>query len=633
MTILNNDNKVYMLDYKNTCPVNQNGDVIDWTPALNKAVSDNNNCVIQLPLGDVPFITEPLPIQKYIRIEGYGSRFTTVRINADINWLIFRGNNPIGAPADSYLVNSGVGLEGVTITGLDSKLHTKNAVSFIYVGRAGVTDVIISRFSGNGMYLRSAQDMMINDCYFRYCGNLNMGTSCAFLDEYYKFEGATDQNNVNEIKFFGCTFEHNTGQLLRSLGINNNSNKFIGCKFEYTGAPGNPVPIELRNASRFIFSDCTYTHYDSTGMFSLESCWGIEISGETLNNNEPIYFARLTDSRAVNINVGGRKIGKIIKNGSTYNIVELLNDQEHLGRFYNYILQNYNEYEAINLRNIHYPDEGALIIDDSTGTDGCSIQITNMGPSKRVLLLSLNKARIDRDGITIWIRIFSSVIGIFKAAVYSENNLMVSGDINVSSGEDWYKFSIPQTALQNPVLFILTTPSNLGQSDSVTIKQLYYENKIYMNAPPTSGKWSTKDKVYKNTTENLGFEGWRCITSGDPGVWVTFGHLSNSRMVLTPLNGANNVTSFPIDFIRDGRNVTINGIVRNIKLETVFATLPPGYRPPRTRYFFCGCIDTNGNVLGQIRVEIGTNGNIRPVNMPPINTDRVYLDGISFVIY
>ena len=104
-------------------------------------------------------------------------------------------------------------------------------------------------------------------------------------------------------------------------------------------------------------------------------------------------------------------------------------------------------------------------------------------------------------------------------------------------------------------------------------------------------------------------------------------------MVLTPLNGANNVKSFPIDFIRDGRNVTINGIVRNIKLETVFATLPPGYRPPRTRYFFCGCIDTNGNVLGQIRVEIGTNGNIRPVNMPPINTDRVYLDGISFVIY
>lgn len=65
--------------------------------------------------------------------------------------------------------------------------------------------------------------------------------------------------------------------------------------------------------------------------------------------------------------------------------------------------------------------------------------------------------------------------------------------------------------------FIGTTPSNY-------IKRISNDNLL---TPPTTGNWTVGDIIYNAAPAANGYIGWVCITSGTPGVWKTFGAISN----------------------------------------------------------------------------------------------------------
>ncbi|NGY75595.1 hypothetical protein F6Y02_02015 [Bacillus megaterium] len=131
--------------------------------------------------------------------------------------------------------------------------------------------------------------MVVEDCYFRYTGNQENKISGVFMDDYNESEGAISSQNVNDIKFIGCTFEHDTGPLFSSIGRHNNSINFTACKFEYVGKIGDMIPINIKNGIRFQFYGCRFTHYNATGMFYIENSSNIEIRGATYNNQEPSF--------------------------------------------------------------------------------------------------------------------------------------------------------------------------------------------------------------------------------------------------------------------------------------------------------------------------------------------------------
>ncbi|MEI2464979.1 right-handed parallel beta-helix repeat-containing protein [Niallia taxi] len=487
--------------------------VLDISDYLKTAATMVVRGDIVLPRGTFN-LAQPVVFNSYVRLKGQGNNVTTIKVTTDIAAITFSGG--ITGGIDSYLQNASCGIEGLTLAGRDE--NTKPLLSVMFSGRIKFSDVIFSHNGGGALYLRSVQDTMFLDCHFRYCGNKTINTAAVFMDDYSVNPSASNQMNVNELKFVGCVFEHNTGRLLQSTGNGNNSSTFTSCKFEYNGASGDPVPIYLKNAERFIFIDCRYTGYDLTGMFDIDNCYGIEIRGMSYNNNEPTFFARINNSRGISIRGNGRKVGKIIKTGSTYNLDIKLNEQEHVGRFYNYITSTHAPGESVDLRNIHYPDGGATIVDDATGTDGVLIRQTTAG--KQLFIVNINNTVVPRNGITIWARINATVNAthaFWLQATYGSGTLFQN--ITINAGETWVRISIPKHKLPNTTALAMVTPS--GFSGTVELKQMFYENRYYASAIPTSttDSWLLGEEIFNFPPSPGGYEKWICTAAGAPGTW------------------------------------------------------------------------------------------------------------------
>lgn len=461
-------------------------------------------------------LSKEIVFNNYVRLKGQGNNVSIIEVDSDINAITFSGS--ISSSIDTYLQNASCGIEGITIKGLDT--NTKPLLSVIFAGRIKFTDVIFSHNGGGALYLRSIQDTMFLDCCFRYCGNKIIDTASVFLDDYSVNSSATSRMNVNDIKFIGCTFEHNNGCLLKSIGTGNNSVSFTTCKFEYGAVKGDPIPIQLTNAERFLFIGCRFTNYYNSGMFELTNCYGIEINGVCYNNTEPSFFANIVDSRAINVRLNGRKIGKVNKSGNTYNLDIKYNEQEHLGRFYYFIMDNTSPNDLVDLRNIHYPDSGAIVVDDSTGTDGIIIRQTTA--SKQLFFVNINKNQIAKNGVTIWLKLNSNVTtahSFYLQPTYGSGSLFKNMTIN--EGESWYSISIPKDSLNESKALVMVTPS--GFEGTIELKQMYYEDKYYASTYPVNGTWRMGEEVYNNTPTAGGYEKWKCVVAGTPGMWKGVG--------------------------------------------------------------------------------------------------------------
>lgn len=419
-------------------------------------------------------ISSEIRIRKYVRLVGAGNQATFISLIKDTDGIIFEGKpNGSDGPrvADNYLQNSSLGVEGITIRGDDS--YSKRALSFIYVGRASVKDVIFSHYGGNALYFRSAQDMVIEDCYFRYTGNQENKVPGIFMDDYNESEGAISSQNVNDIKFIGCTFEHDTGPFFSSVGKHNNSINFTACKFEYVGKSGDMIPINIENGTRFQFYGCRFNYYKETGMFNIKNSSNIEIRGATYNNQEPSFFANLEDTYGVIVDIVGRKTGKVIIEGNSYNIDQRVLDSEHTG-LERAVMEEFNPGQMINLRNIHYPDTGARIVDDKEGTNGAVIQLKDLD-YKRAINFRINNNPVVGNDVTFRIKAKSSPSKDYEVRIKGESFEEILSVVKIDQEYNWYEVKIPRSKLKEKTnLIINSTTKQSGVK--LTISQIYYKN-------------------------------------------------------------------------------------------------------------------------------------------------------------
>ncbi|WJD82024.1 right-handed parallel beta-helix repeat-containing protein [Priestia megaterium] len=419
-------------------------------------------------------VSSEIRIRKYVRLVGAGNQATFITLIKDTDGIIFEGK-PKGSDgprsADNYLKNSSLGVEGITIRGKDS--FTKKALSFIYVGRASVKDVIFSHYGGNALYFRSAQDMVVEDCYFRYTGNQENKISGVFMDDYNESEGAISSQNVNDIKFIGCTFEHDTGPLFSSIGRHNNSINFTACKFEYVGKIGDMIPINIKNGIRFQFYGCRFTHYNATGMFYIENSSNIEIRGATYNNQEPSFFVNLQDTYGVIIDIVGRKTGKVNIKGNSYNIDQRLLDSEHTG-LERAVMEEFNPGQMLNLRNVYYPNTGTKIVDNEEGTNGAVIQLKDLD-YKRAINFRINNNPIVGNDVTFWVKAKSSSSKDYEVRIKGESFERILKVVKIGEEYNWYEVKIPSSELKEKTNLIINSTTK-QDGITLTISQIYYKN-------------------------------------------------------------------------------------------------------------------------------------------------------------
>ncbi|MEI2463280.1 right-handed parallel beta-helix repeat-containing protein [Niallia taxi] len=449
---------------------------IDDFPKKSKEIDDTNRikrAIESIDGGTIVFsakkykISSEITINKYIRLVGQGANATIIDIIKDTNGITFKGSPEGENVADGYLQNSSIGLESMTVQGRDS--YTKNAISFIYVGRANLNDIVFSHYGGNGLYLQSAQDMYISNCYFRYNGNQKLGTASVYMDNIS--EEASSTQNVNDIKFIGCTFEHNNGQLIKSIGSDNNSINFSSCKFEYHSIKGDSPAIYIEKGKRFQFTNSRFTSYDKSGMFYINNSSDISIEGATFNRNEPVNFAHISNSNGINVNILGKIPGKVNIQGNSYNIYKQIIDDQHNG-LEKSVLDEYKTGIAVDLRNIHYPDDDAVVVDDSDGTNGASIQLQG-GDYKRILYFKINDTPISNN-LTFWIKARSSDSKQYEVRLKNKEKEEIIRVLDIGSKYQWYKVEIPASSLTLDSYLIMNTINNQGNT-AIRVSKMYYQ--------------------------------------------------------------------------------------------------------------------------------------------------------------
>lgn len=488
--------------------------VVDDAIAINNIINAlPQTSVFLFPKGEYTFKSK-VAINRVIKIKGVGSNLTVFNRPIDTICLEFIGET------GKYLSLSSLGLEGVTINGDTG--HTKDLIRMEYIARASFKDVVLNRSGGNGLYMRSVQDCVFENMYFRYCGKQFTGNTALFMDSFIY----NSNENVNDNKFINCTFEHNTGQLIKSIGEFNNSNVFMGCKFEYNneGTPQTNSPIILQKTSRFQFDNCRFTHYSTcaNGLFEITDSYDITLNGSCFNSINPTKFGSIINSHNIKIDVNGRKCGGVTKTGNTYYIQENVFEKENNSDFV--LLEKVNEYANVDIRNMHYSDEGAKIEDYADGVNGCIIKGSDKDYQK-VIMVKINKQNINKDGLTIYFKAKSSSSKAYELRVRKLDGEIYN--INITSQligitESLYKVSIPNEYLKSNTYFIINN-GNAQAGINLYISELYFENKYYVNSIPVSGKWSIGDKVYNSSPTSGSYEGWICTTSGTPGTWKGFG--------------------------------------------------------------------------------------------------------------
>ena len=326
----------------------------DWTQAFIDAIASISKGAIELGNTTYKLNGEINTQGKPIRFVGKGSSNTIIKPQFSGTLFNWSGTK------DAFISLSGLGLQGVTIEGGD---YDVNAIKLVYTARGNFSDIVVNRVAGHGIYLRSMQDSTFENIYLRYCGLRAKNTYALYLDKRDSLNDTNTVNNVNDNKFLNVTFEHDNGRLLYSEGDSNNCNIWMGCKFEYNNTSNTTYdePVYLDGVDRYQFIACRYTHYKKK-MFKILSSQNIRIEGNAYNSTDPEGFADVSDSYNIDFNVTGRKVGKVLKSGNSYGIYESkIHDTE---RVYDsvYLMDDFNPLQAVNLRNVHYKLEGAVII-------------------------------------------------------------------------------------------------------------------------------------------------------------------------------------------------------------------------------------------------------------------------------
>lgn len=319
---------------------------VSFEQALTEAIEKaKNNDVIKIPNGTFELNNKHV-IQKSISLEGEGAGLTNINIGKSA-YISFEADEEDAKAykQDAYL-KYGVHVKGITFQSqqeADKKFVANNALKFKYVGRATIDDVIFSHIEGVALELEASQDFYISNIYVRYCGKYDESTNVNLPAVYFKQtsgEGFPESVNVNDIKFIGCTFEHNCGQLIKSNGKNNNSINFTACKFEFANdfSSGKQKDINVSackfvNASRVNFNNCRFTHYSNAtnigrGFVEFEKSQYITINGECFNREnitnaqglDPYRFANFNSCKIATVDIKGNKCGNVTQENDSSKI-------------------------------------------------------------------------------------------------------------------------------------------------------------------------------------------------------------------------------------------------------------------------------------------------------------------------
>jgi len=440
----------------------------DWTEAFRAAINSISKGAIEL--GNTTYkVTGEINMNgKPIRFIGKSSANTVVTPQFSGTLFNWSGTK------DSFISLSGLGLQGMTIEGGN---YNVNAIKLVYTARGNFSDLVINRVAGHGIYLRSMQDSTFENIYLRYCGLRANNTYAVYMDKRDSANDTNTVNNVNDNKFLNVTFEHDNGRLLYSEGDSNNCNVWMGCKFEYNNTTNTTYdePIYLDGVDRYQFIACRYTHYKKK-MFKIVNSQNIKIEGHAYNSVDPEGFADVVDSYNLEFSVTGRKTGKVLKSGNTYGIYDSkIHDTE---RVYDsvYLMDDYNAFQAVDLRNVHYKLEGSTIIDDAESKRGHAIKGSSID-NQKVIRVGLTKNDLTNAGINIQLVIGakSTTSKSYEVRVRNESNVdTIVTTLTIGTTYGVYKVEIPSSLLtKDSSLIVNNITSQAG--NNLFIDRLHYE--------------------------------------------------------------------------------------------------------------------------------------------------------------
>jgi len=440
----------------------------DWTQAFTAAIASISKGAIELGNTTYKVTGEINTNGKPIRFIGKGSSNTV--ITPQFSGTLFNWSGT----KDSFISLSGLGLQGVTIEGGN---YNVNAIKLVYTARGNFSDIVTNRVAGHGIYLRSVQDSTFENIYLRYCGLRANNTYALYMDKRDSTNDTNTVNNVNDNKFVNVTFEHDNGRLLYSEGDSNNCNVWMGCKFEYNNTTNTTYdePIYLDGVDRYQFIACRYTHYKKK-MFKIVNSQNVRIEGHAYNSTDPEALADVVDSYNIDVNVTGRKVGKVLKSGNSYGIYDSkVHDAE---RVYDsvYLMDDFNPLQSINLRNIHYKLEGATVVDDVAAKRGYAIK-GGSGDNQKVVRIGLTKNDLTTSSVNIQLVIGakSTSSKIYEVRVRNASNIdSIVATLTIGTTYGLYKVEIPASLLtKDSGLIINNTTNQVG--NNLFIDGLHYE--------------------------------------------------------------------------------------------------------------------------------------------------------------
>ena len=470
----------------------------DWGIVLNNLISTIElGATIVFGPGTYNIKTTTVTNKK-IRLVGQGALGTIINCTNNSTLIKFLGDK------EEYNSLGGCGCSNMTING--EQLSTNPAIHYIYTAIGHNENLVINNFGGGALTFESSQDISLFKVYTRRCGNKDNDVASINL---LKAKDSTTNQNCNEITFTECTFEHNTGRLVKSDFEYNNSISFNDCKFEYNNESEENLnePIYINGGDRFSFNECRYSHYPTNGMFKLYNVTNSKITGKSFNNKNVTNFANIDSCINLEIDVIGRKTGKANITGPSYYINSKIHDRELL----NYILtKEVPSNTIVNMNNFYYKDEGAKIN---------NFEITGSGANKKIINILVSDDSFH-SGITIYVHAKNSVSRQVKFTIRNSTRQDVfTKHIQVNTNYEWIKFSVPfEYCRTGEFSFYM---ANTVDDVTLSVDGIYYENRVTsQNEVPTFS--GVKGDIVWNTFPNTGgVIGWVCNSTGVN--WKGFG--------------------------------------------------------------------------------------------------------------
>ena len=463
---------------------------------------------------------------KDIQIIGNGGSNTIIDIDHTGDGIVWKGTRI------TYQFKSQLGISNLMMQGEPDDrdlIPTGSALlRFEYVGlNPPIRDITFNQAGHTGIYLKSAQDMLFENLYFRRMGST--ANAQIVMGDYDEGQGDTAINNVNDIEFISCTWEFEYGQPLKSFGRSNNSNSFIGCKFEaddsktiYTEQPF--FSISGANNARWQWVDSRFTFYDV--LLEADDTDTISIEGQVYNRADPTNALVLTDCKNINIDLTGQLIGKNKFDNNTYpisNEIMIDYDDEPSDQFS--ILDTWNEYESWRLNNVRYGsyvtvnyEADANKYEQVLECDDQDFKILVLQP----IVSSRNAERLP-NGINVHTRALSDASGSYEFRIVNatEGIDQILEIKTITSSYDWYTVSIPAEYIKPDSFFrINTTGSHSGKN--LKIADMFYENKYYADLEgnfsiqplPTRFSFVTGNIVFEDVPDATNDLAAICINSG-----------------------------------------------------------------------------------------------------------------------